>query len=139
VQQNSDVTFRLYDWNRVDPHTGKKRSLQVEQAVECIDFKQAPIGLAPSLLELASPILRARLIHCEHFSVWRHRGRMPFTVGAADKPRVLVCIDGDGEMEYRGINYHVGRGDVVLLPAEVGACSCQPGNMVNLLEVGLPE
>ena len=44
VQENSDVTFRLYDWDRVDPKTGKPRPLQVEQAVACIDTKQVAIG-----------------------------------------------------------------------------------------------
>jgi len=139
VQENSDVTFRLYDWNRVDPKTGKNRPLQVEQAVECIDFKQVAIGLAPSLMEQAAPILRERLIHCEHFSVWRHKGQSPFTVGAVGLPRVLVCIDGEGGLEKSGVRYRLVRGDVMLLPAEIGACSFQPHGTVSLLEVAGPE
>jgi mannose-6-phosphate isomerase len=141
VQENSDVTFRLYDWNRVDPKTGKNRPLQVEQAVECIDFTQAAIGLAPSLMEQASPDLRERLICCEHFSVWRHKGQgqSPFTVGAVDLPRVLVCIGGEGGLESGGVKYPIVRGDVMLLPAEIGECSFQPRSAVSLLEVALPE
>ena len=38
VQQNSDVTFRLYDWGHVDAKTGQPRPLQVDQALACIDF-----------------------------------------------------------------------------------------------------
>jgi mannose-6-phosphate isomerase len=38
VQENSDVTFRLYDWNHVDAKTGKPRALQVDQALACVDF-----------------------------------------------------------------------------------------------------
>jgi mannose-6-phosphate isomerase len=38
VQQNSDVTFRLYDWDHVDAKTGQPRALQVDQALACIDF-----------------------------------------------------------------------------------------------------
>ena len=139
VQENSDVTFRLYDWNRIDPKTGKNRPLQVEQAVECIDFKQAAIGLAPSLMEQATPVLRERLIHCGCFSVWRHKGRLPFRVGAVDLPRVLICIGGEGELESDGLTYPIVRGEVMLLPAEIGECSFQPGSAVNLLEVALPE
>ena len=41
VQENSDVTFRLYDWDRVDPKTGKPRPLQVEQAIACIDLSKS--------------------------------------------------------------------------------------------------
>lgn len=39
VQQNSDVTFRLFDWDRVDPHTGKPRALHVEDAIACTKFR----------------------------------------------------------------------------------------------------
>src|ERR1700722_5991843 len=42
VQQNSDVTFRLYDWDRIDPITGQPRALQVDQALACIDFTDGP-------------------------------------------------------------------------------------------------
>jgi mannose-6-phosphate isomerase len=139
VQENSDVTFRLYDWDRVDPKTGKPRPLQVEQAIACIDFQQVAIGPVAPIVENLAPIRTERLFHCEHFSVWRHTGQSPFNVGAVGTPRVLVCIVGEGELEHIGTNYPVGRGDVVLLPAQVGACVCRPRNSISLLEVALPE
>jgi len=40
VQQNSDVTFRLYDWGHVDAKTGQPRPLQVDDAIRCIDFSE---------------------------------------------------------------------------------------------------
>ncbi len=138
VQENSDVTYRLYDWDRVDPRTGKPRPLQVEQAVACIDFRQVAIGpVAPVVLEDA-PVRRERLFHCAHFSVWRTTGQSPFTVGAAGTPRVLVGIAGTGELEYSGTNYPIGQGNVMLLPAEVGACSYRPNTLATMLEVALP-
>src|SRR2546423_1630977 len=42
VQQTSDATFRLFDWNRVDAH-GRSRQLHVEQALACIDWAQGPV------------------------------------------------------------------------------------------------
>ena len=74
VQENSDVTFRLYDWDRVDAKTGKPRPLQVEQALACIDFTQVAIGPVAPVVESTTPVRRERLFHCEHFSVWRHPG-----------------------------------------------------------------
>ncbi len=139
VQENSDITFRLYDWDRVDPTTGKPRPLQVEQAVACVDFDQVAIGPMAPMLEQATPVRRERLFHCRHFSVWRHTGLTPFAVGEKGTPRVLVCIAGQGELEHKGTPYPVGRGDVVLLPAEVGACLYRPRDAVSLLEVALPE
>ncbi len=112
VQENSDVTFRLYDWDRVDPKTGKPRPLQVEQALACIDFEQVAIGSVTPVVEAAVPVRRERLFACEHFSVWRHSGQSPFSVGAAGAARVLVGIVGDGELEHSGATYRVGQGDV---------------------------
>jgi hypothetical protein len=44
IQQNSDVTFRLYDWDHIDAKTGKPRALQVDEAMACIDFAEGPVG-----------------------------------------------------------------------------------------------
>ena len=67
VQQNSDVTFRLYDWDHVDAKTGQPRALQVDQAIACIDFAQGAVGPVAPVVEAATPVLRERLFHCEHF------------------------------------------------------------------------
>jgi mannose-6-phosphate isomerase len=139
VQQNSDVTFRLYDWDHVDAKTGQRRALQVDQAMACIDFAQGEIGPVVPVVEEVKPVLRERLFLCEHFGLWRLRGESPFRVGAAGTPRVLVCIAGDGQLEHGGADYAVGKGDVLLLPAVVGACVFQPRSAVSLLELSLPE
>ena len=139
VQQNSDVTFRLYDWDHVDAKTGQRRALQVDQAIACIDFAQGAVGPVVPAVEEVKPVLRERLFCCEHFGLWRLRGESPFTVGAAGMPRVLVCLAGDGQLEHDNANYAVGKGDVLLLPAVVGACGFRPRSAVRLLELSLPE
>jgi mannose-6-phosphate isomerase len=139
IQQNSDVTFRLYDWGHVDAKTGQPRALQVDQAIACIDFAKGAVGLVTPLVEETAPVVRERLFECEHFELWRLRGELPFTVGAAGEPRVLVCIEGAGNVEHGGAAYAVGKGDVWLLPAEIGECAFRPHSAVNLLEIALPE
>jgi mannose-6-phosphate isomerase len=139
VQQNSDVTFRLDDWNRVDGQTGQPRALQVEQAMACIDFARGPVGPVAPQREESPGVLRERIVLCEQFGLWRLRGGSPFAVGAADTPRVLVCLDGLGDLQHEDANYSMGRGDVMLLPAVVGACVFQPRGSVNLVELSLPE
>jgi mannose-6-phosphate isomerase len=139
IQQNSDVTFRLYDWNHVDAKTGQLRELQVDKAIACINFGQGEVGPAVPVVESTTPVQRERLFDCEHFRLWRLRGNSPFVVGASDVARVLVCIDGSGHVEHGGDSYAVGKGDVLLLPAVIGACDFQPSSAVNLLEIALPE
>jgi mannose-6-phosphate isomerase len=139
VQENSDVTFRLYDWDHVDARTGHPRPLQVDQAMACIDFAQGSIGPVVPALEAEEPVLREQLFDGEHFALWRLRAELPFTVGIEGTPRVLVCLAGDGQVEHDGADYAVGKGDVLLLPAVVGACLCRPSSPVSLLEISLPE
>jgi mannose-6-phosphate isomerase len=139
VQQNSDVTFRLYDWNHVDAKTGQPRELQVEQAIACINFEQTVSGKVFPLVEDVKPMLRELLIRCEYFKLWRISGELPFKVGAVGQPRVLVCIAGEGNLEHEDENYSMSKGDVFLLPAIIGECLCRPHGVIDLLEISLPE
>jgi mannose-6-phosphate isomerase len=138
VQQNSDVTFRLYDWNHLDAKTGKPRALQVNQALACINFAQDAAKPIVPVMEATTPVERERIFQCEHFYLWRLHGQLPFTVGEMDAPRVLVCLEGKGEIEHDDAVYAIGKGDVFLLPATVGVCTFYPGNAVNLLEIAIP-
>ena len=66
VQGNSDVMFRLYDWDHVDAKTSQPRPLQVEQALACIDFAQGAIGPVVPMVDEVKPVLRERLFNCGH-------------------------------------------------------------------------
>jgi mannose-6-phosphate isomerase len=86
-----------------------------------------------------TPVEREKLIECEHFLLWRLRGESPFNIGAAEMPRVIVCIEGSGWLEGGGSAYGVEMGEVWLLPAVVGPCEFHPNNAVTVLEIALPE
>ena len=139
VQENSDVTFRLYDWDHIDPTTGHKRPLQVEQALACVDFGQAATRPVTPVVQAKQPVQRERLFECSHFCLWRLQGAVSFMVGAVAAPRVLVCIDGGGQIEHDGALFGMERGAVVLLPAAVGVCRFRPSGFVELLEIGVPD
>jgi mannose-6-phosphate isomerase len=139
IQQNSDVTFRLYDWHHIDAATGQPRPLQVDEALACIDFAGGPSGRVSPVVEGTTPVECERLFHCRYFRLWRLRGQSPFTVGAAGVPRVLICIEGAGQVEHAGITYPAAKGDVWLLPAVTGACTFRPHGAVSVLEVAIPE
>ena len=139
VQENSDVTFRLFDWDHIDPTTHQRRPLQVDQAMACINFTQGSIQpLTPEVRE-GDPVHRETLLRCDHFGVCRVTEEFPFITGAPETCRVLVCLEGEGELVHAGTHYPFDKGDVVLLPAVVGACSCLPNGTVTLLEISLPK
>jgi mannose-6-phosphate isomerase len=138
VQENSDVTYRLYDWDQIDPRTGQRRPLQVDQAMACIDFNQRPIQPVPPVVEMTKPVLRERLVLCDHFAVSRVTAGSSFSVGVAGLPRVLVCLAGKGLLQHASKSYSFGKGDVLLLPAVLGPCLCRPAGTVTVLELSLP-
>jgi mannose-6-phosphate isomerase len=139
VQQNSDVTFRLYDWDHTDPKTGSARPLQIDEAIKSINFSQGTIIPVAPLVEESEPVLRERLFDCEFFKLWRLTTDSLFHAGTQGEPRILVCISGEGDIESDGTNYSISMGNVVLMPAETGRCSLMPRGNVTLLEIALPE
>jgi mannose-6-phosphate isomerase len=139
VQENSDVTFRLYDWDHVDAKTGRKRDLQVDQALACIDLDQGPILPVSPAVEHTAPAPREQLFDDPHFQLWRQHGAAPFAVGAESQARVLVCIDGKGVVEHAGEAFALERGGVMLLPACLGVCDFRPDGEAALLEIAIPD
>jgi len=136
VQENSDVTFRLYDWGHVDAKTGRERDLQIDQALACINLDQGPVGPAT---EPAGAAPRGPLLDDPHFQLWRRRCDAPLDVGAEGRARILVCIAGQGRVESRGGAFGLERGGVMLLPASLGVCGFRPDPESTLLEIAVPD
>ena len=61
VQQNSDVTFRLYDWGHIDAKTGQPRPVQIDQALASIDFAKSAGGLVTPVVVSTKPVERKAL------------------------------------------------------------------------------
>ena len=139
VQENSDVTFRLYDWDRIDSKTGSLRPLQVDEALASIDYAKELAGRVLPMEEWTAHVRREMLFKDPHFWLWRLRAQSPFTVGAEGVPRIVLCIDGAGQIVHGGVTHAVGKGDVFLLPAEIGVAAFQPRGGVTLLEIAIPE
>ncbi|WP_420382087.1 type I phosphomannose isomerase catalytic subunit [Novosphingobium sp.] len=135
VQENSDTTFRLFDWDHVDAKTGKPRELQVDKALAAIDFDQGAIKPLPAGAKAA----REDLLANTHFHLVRWQQADDFTVGAPADPRVLVCAHGSGKVIAGDVKVSMKQGDVVLLPASLGAARFSPAAPVTLFEIAIPE
>lgn len=125
VQTPSDTTYRLYDFNRVDPATGKKRALHVEQALKCINFSSA----APSELPAGPTVVK-----CDHFGIKKmaaHAGGK-FSISGG-RPVVLMFIQGAGHVGATAFS----RGDTILLPAGITRVDIQCDAECVWLEVSI--
>jgi mannose-6-phosphate isomerase len=134
VQQNSDVTFRLHDWERVDA-SGQLRQLHVEQSLAVTDFSCGPTR--PVQPVTVGPGCQ-QLIDGKHFRMWRWQGDQPFKLGQPGQCRIVVGIRGQLQLRAESKSYALGPGKVFLLPAELSGVACQPIGPAELLEVGLP-
>jgi mannose-6-phosphate isomerase len=122
VQTPSDTTFRVYDFNRTDPSTGRPRMLHLEQALECIDFsgRPEPDQQRSHVAGLFTTV--SRLVTAEQFKLEKVR----MTEGVEepvpyDQPVVWIVLEGQAEVRVAGVKEptRFGRGDTVLLPASM--------------------
>jgi mannose-6-phosphate isomerase len=105
----------------------------------CVDFDQGAITPGFPALTTTAPVRREEYFNNRHFRLWRLQGAAPFEVGAAGEPRILVCVDGAGSVEYDSVDHPMVRGAVTLLPAAVGVCRFHPDGVVTVFEIAVPE
>jgi mannose-6-phosphate isomerase len=137
LQENSDTTYRLYDWEHTDPATGMPRPLQVNQALAAAVFPQSPVKPLRALGSEGHDF-RQQILTCDHFEVWRVQSSKQYSVGSSRTPHVLVCISGSGCLFHGDIRYPFCKGDVVLLPPALGVCACIAKGAV-VLDISVPE
>jgi len=135
IQQASDTTYRLFDWNRTGPD-GQPRTLHIEQGLAAIDFSAGPVATqVPS--STAQP-QRKQLVHCDRFVLNRWDWSGPMIIGGDDQFRILAVLGGQVEFTGPGFTPITLRlGDVTLLPAELGALTAH-GDQAVMMESHLP-
>ncbi len=122
VQTPSDTTYRVFDFNRVDPTTGKLRGLHVQQALDCINFSANPAGEQRRSHTASYHATVTRLCTCEFFTMEKVR----FVQGAEeplpyDQPVVWMMLEGECEVRVDGIAEPtcINPGDTILMPAKM--------------------
>jgi mannose-6-phosphate isomerase len=135
IQQTSDATFRLFDWNRVDAQ-GKSRDLHLDQALEAIDFQRGPVEPVPE-----SSAAVQSLVECPYFRLERRSIAEP-TDFRVDGMAAVLVLDGEVELALPGRSYRrqCVCGETVLLPTAIAALRGTPlRGPAKLLFVSLPN
>jgi mannose-6-phosphate isomerase len=118
IQQTSDITYRIYDYDRVDKATGKKRELHTDLALDAIDFnlyddyktvyaKQANI----SNKLLHSPYFKTNFIHIKE--------KLSRDLTNIDSFIIYICVDGALEIKCNHQNTNLKKGETLLVPANI--------------------
>jgi mannose-6-phosphate isomerase len=125
IQQMSDATFRVFDWNRVGPD-GKPRALHIEQALACTDFQTGPVHPRRREAEPVEGGRRERLVDCPYFRLDRLKLSGTGRVGHDDRFSILLGLGGSAVVRHDGEEHPLRLGQTLLLPAEVGPCEVEP-------------
>ena len=141
VQQTSDATFRLFDWDRRDAE-GQPRPLHVEESLACIDWSRGPVQPLrvdgyPTDGTPAPGSVTQRLASCRYFTLDYLRREAPFEVGGG-RLQVLVVLHGSGCLRTADGPWELTPGDSLLLPAAMGAQTVYPAGSLGLMIAGLP-
>jgi mannose-6-phosphate isomerase len=113
IQQSSDTTYRLFDWNRVD-RDGKPRELHIEQALGVIDFERGPVDPVRPLTR--SPGVE-RLVTCGKFILDRRTINGVQSISDDNEFHILAVVGGEVDLHADSGTESLRRGDTVLIPA----------------------
>ena len=134
IQQNSDVTYRVYDYNRTDKN-GEQRELHVKKAIDVLSFRDPgvdiirPINIDP---------LHQKLSVCDYFSLYVYKFREPIHEYSINRFRMLVNLEGYGtilspEGLFEDVDFSPGTS--ILIPAAVKDFSLVPATYCKMLDI----
>ena len=142
IQESSDVTYRLYDWNRTGAD-GKSRPLHIEAGLEAVtEFGPvAPVQpqaiTSAGVLSAADPVSR-RLVTCDYFLFDEVRPHGDWAVGGDDVCHFLAVLSGDVHLDPRWHLPPLTKGMCMLLPASIGRQVLAAAAATTLLHIQLP-
>ncbi|MFN0049231.1 MAG: type I phosphomannose isomerase catalytic subunit [Cytophagales bacterium] len=136
IQQTSDITYRIYDFDRKDDK-GNLRELHTDLALDAIDYNWYPDY--KTVYEKKKNEV-TNLITCQYFQT----NRIHFDTNSKrdyshlDSFVIYVCVDGSFKLKTKNYNLIVKKGDSILLPAEIKQVELIPIGTAKLLEAWVP-
>ncbi len=137
IQQTSDVTYRIYDYDRVDKQTGKKRELHNELAIDVIDFEvQEKYKTAYSKTLNTSN----KLVHSPYFisNYLKVNGSLHKEYTNIDSFVIYICVSGFINIVENEVSYTLKRGETILIPASIKTIELIAEEESEVLEVYYP-
>ncbi|WP_336065309.1 type I phosphomannose isomerase catalytic subunit [Mesoflavibacter sp. CH_XMU1404-2] len=118
IQQTSDVTYRVYDYDRVDKTIGKTRELHTEQATEVLDFNVEERYKTDYKTETNTS---NTLIHSPYFKTnfLPVNGELVKDYSSTDSFVIYMCVSGQATIQHQQKDCALNTGETILLPASI--------------------
>lgn len=134
IQQTSDVTYRIYDYNRIDKD-GKKRELHTDLALEAIDFN--PIeNIKTDYSKKENEF--SELINSPYFTTQIFEGNESIEIKGNDEFRIYICTEGNVKFKTENSETELKKYECLLIPAEISDYEIIPAKISTLIEVKVP-
>lgn len=135
IQQSSDITYRIYDYKRVDDQ-GNERDLHTAEALDVIDFSASK---NPKTYYQANSNEITPLVSCNYFTtnILKIDQAITRNYGTIDSFVAYMCLEGSFLIESNSDKLIVNKGDTILVPACLNEVGLIPDGNVTLLEVYL--
>ncbi len=132
IQQTSDITYRIYDWDRTDSE-GKSRELHTTEALDAIDFEKKNdyrLKYTKTLNESSN------IASCDYFTTnyLPVKGKLEKDYTKENSFVIYMCVSGKAEIETNGNSQTIDQGQTILIPARNKMVTISSEN-VELLEV----
>lgn len=131
IQQTSDITYRIFDWNRVDDN-GRPRQLHTALAIDAIDFDSDAQYVITRPPQKNTPV---KIVCCPYFTtnLLEVEGEVERDFSSLDSFVIYVCVEGSVTLSCEGAEERLSKDDVLLVPAEQMAVTLKGDG--TLLEV----
>lgn len=133
IQQTSNITYRIYDYDRVDTKTGEKRELHNDMAIDVIDYEVQDSHKTMYSLE---ENISKELVHSPFFkaNILEINSTIEKDYSSIDSFVIFMCVEGVMDLLYEGEVYTINNGETLLLPASINKVELQ-SNKAKVLEV----
>jgi mannose-6-phosphate isomerase len=139
IQENSDLTYRVYDYNRRDAQ-GQPRPLHVEKALAVIHFGEQSSGRIEPVCIRRGALTETYFVACRYFATekWEFGERIA-AVTSPEHFDLLVFLEGSGKIVWSDAAADYCPGQAWLLPARLGTCHLIPQQRTALLRTYVPD
>lgn len=135
IQETSDTTYRIYDWDRTDDK-GNPRALHIEESIDAIDYTKSEEAKSPYTKKQKGT---TPLVKCEHFTTSLIEVSEPIAkdYSALDSFIILICLEGAVRIESEAGVEILTKGETILVPAIMEWIRLFPEGNCSLMEVYL--
>jgi mannose-6-phosphate isomerase len=147
IQQTSDVTYRVYDWDRLD-NAGKSRELHIEKAADVMLYghpntaQDSQTDKRRYMIASTPNVMHEHLVTCPYFTIEKIAltgGSFAGQLGKVGNPDILVVASGKGTLKWvddhgMEVNLPIQNGDAVLIPATIAVYTLTTDDKLNILK-----